>query len=353
MTHPPAPSARLRRRAVLRGAVAIAVGVAARGAAGQAAAYPAELIAAARKEGSLVLHSSDDAALLAQLTQVFQASFPGIAVQTARADTDAELRAIVDAAGGPAGVDVLTSTDLAVMVELRRGGRLALYVPEEIRRWPETARDPDGFYSFSAVGLMVLGYNAQKVGPEQAPKTYADLLANRFTGHLVMPHPGLSGGGMTATFLLVNALGWPFFQQLARQGVLQVQSGVEAVNKVSSGERNAMLYGSEQAALRLRGQGSPLSLVYSADGTALVPSATAVLREAPHPNAARLFASWLVGKEAQEIIVAAGARSFHPDVREPPGRPSLNAIKLLSPDPILLSAEAELVKQFYTQLFTQ
>lgn len=354
MTKPETRSRRIGRRTLLTGAgITASVGLSATHPAwaqSAGAAYPNELVAAARKEASVVLHSSDDAALLTQLARAFQAVFPGITVQTGRADTEAQLKTF-SASTGPSGVDVLTSTDLAVMVDLRRAGRLALYVPEETRRWPENARDPDGFYSFTALGLMVLGYNSQQVMPEQAPKSYADLLGARFTGKLVAAHPGLSGSGLTATFLLANALGWPFFEQLSRQGVLQVQSATEAVDKISSGERSAMLYGSEQAALRLRVQGGPVNLVYPADGTAAVPSATAVLRDAPHPNAARLFATWMVGREAQELIVASGARSFHPGIREPAGRLALNGIKLLTPDPILLSAEADLVKQFYAQLF--
>lgn len=356
MTTPEIKAHHIRRRALLTGASAAAFAGISSPQPGHAqsagAAYPNELVAAARKEGSVVLHSSDDAALLAQLARAFQASFPGIAVQLGRADTEAQLKEISDTAGRPS-VDVLTSTDLAAMVDLRRAGRLALYVPEETRRWPEGARDPDGFYSFTALGLMVLGYNSQQVMPEQAPKSYADLLGARFMGKLVAAHPGLSGGSLTATFVLANALGWPFFEQLARQAVLQVQSATEAVEKISSGERSAMLYGSEQAALRLRVQGGPVNLVYPADGTAAVPSATAVLREAPHPNAARLFATWIVSREAQELVVASGARSFHPGIREPAGRLAMNGIKLLTPDPILLSAEADLVKQFYTQLFSK
>lgn len=359
MTTPDAKLPRLNRRTLMAGAgMAVATGISGVWQAGMpsaqaqsaGAAYPNELVAAARKEGSVVLHSSDEANLLAQLARAFQTSFPGIAVQTARVDTEAQLKVISDAAGRH-GVDVLTSTDLANMVDLRRAGRLALFVPDEVRRWPDTARDPDGFYSFTALGLMVLGYNSHQVVPEQAPKTYADLLSTRFVGKLVAAHPGLSGGGLTATFLLTNALGWPFFEQLARQGVLLVPSAAEAVDKISSGERSAMLYGSEQTALRLRAQGGPVNLVYPTDGTAAVPTATAVMRDAPHPNAARLLATWMAGKEAQELIVAAGARSFHPDIREPAGRVAINGIKLLVPDPILLSAEADLVKQFYAQLF--
>jgi len=153
--------------------------------------------------------------------------------------------------------------------------------------------------------------------------------------------------------LLANALGWPFFEQLARQGVLQVPSAAEAVERVATGERSAMVYGSEQAAFRQKAAGAPVGIVYPADGSPGVPSATAILREAPHPNAARLLATWMVGKEAQEIVIGAGARSFHPDMREPAGRTTLSAIKVLSPDPILISAEADLVKTFYSQLFAK
>jgi iron(III) transport system substrate-binding protein len=166
-------------------------------------------------------------------------------------------------------------------------------------------------------------------------------------------HPSYSGGALTATVLLANALGWPYFEQLARQGVLQVPSPAEAVDRIAAGERSAMVYGSEQVAFRQKAAGAPVGIVYPADGTPGVPSATAILRTAPHPNAARLLATWLVGKEAQEIVVASGARSYHPEMREPAGRTTLSAIKVLNPDPILISADADLVKTFYSQLFAK
>ncbi len=342
----------LRRRALLAGIGLLAGAPHAVRAQSAGAAYANDLVAAARKEGQLRLHAGEDAALLAQLIKGFQASFPGIDVQLTRADTLAALQPFIEAQmAGRHEMDVLSSTDLTSMVALRRAGKLALFVPEETRRWPLNARDPDGFYAFTSLGLMVLAYNTRHVPGNQAPASYTDLLGVPFTGKLVIPHPGYSSRGLAATFLLANALGWPFFEQLARQGVLQVQSAAEAADKVASGERHAMLFGSEQTAFRRRAENAPIAIVYPDAGTAAVPCATAVLREAPHPNAARLFATWMVNKAAQEIVAAAGARSFHPDIREPTGRVALSAIKTLAPDPILLSAEAELVQQFYTQLF--
>ena len=351
MIPPVRPPSRLGRRGLLTGMGLAGFGGRAR-AQSAGAAYSNDLVAAARKEGTVVLHSGEDAALLGLLARAFQTRFSGITVTTARADTEAQLQAFADGGAGNT-VDVLTTTDLARMVELRRSGRLALFIPDEVKRWPDTARDPDGFYCFTALGLMVLGYNQKLVPAEQIPKSYADLLGPRFVDKLTSVHPGYSGGGLTASVLLANALGWPFFEQLARQGVLQVPSAAEAVERVATGERSAMVYGSEQAAFRQKAAGAPVGIVYPADGSPGVPSATAILREAPHPNAARLLATWMVGKEAQEIVIGAGARSFHPDMREPAGRTTLSAIKVLSPDPILISAEADLVKTFYSQLFAK
>ena len=44
--------------------------------------------------------------------------------------------------------------------------------------------------------------------PEDAPKSYADLLDPKWQGKIVKAHPGYSGAIMTATFVLSRELGW-------------------------------------------------------------------------------------------------------------------------------------------------
>ena len=61
--------------------------------------------------------------------------------------------------------------------------------------------------------------------------------------------------------------------------------------------------------------------------------------------------NWLMSREAQQIVVNSGARSYHPDVRDTAERPALSTLKLLTADPILLAAESELIKQIYEQFF--
>lgn len=49
--------------------------------------------------------------------------------------------------------------------------------------------------------------------------------------------PSYSGAIMTSTFAMVRELGWEYFEKLAKQKVMQVQSAVDPPKKVAHGER--------------------------------------------------------------------------------------------------------------------
>ena len=52
-----------------------------------------------------------------------------------------------------------------------------------------------------------------------------------------MAHPGYSGTIMTATYQLSRDLGWKYFEKLAQQGVMQVQSVSDPPKKLALSER--------------------------------------------------------------------------------------------------------------------
>ena len=57
----------------------------------------------------------------------------------------------------------------------------------------------------------------------------------------------------------------------------------------------------------------------------MVPGSAGVMKDAPHPNAARLFISYLFSREGQQLLVdMGGLRSFHPDIKEPADRVPLS-----------------------------
>jgi iron(III) transport system substrate-binding protein len=77
-----------------------------------------------------------------------------------------------------------------------------------------------------------------------------------------------------------------------------------------------------------------------------------VFRNAPNPNAARLFQSFFFSVEGQQLLVDNYAhRSFHAQVKEKPGRAPLSSLKLLKSDPAAVLAQGEDIKARYAKLF--
>lgn len=157
---------------------------------------------------------------------------------------------------------------------------------------------------------------------------------------------------MTATFELSHLLGWDYFKRLGQQHVMQVQSSTEPPKKLALGERPLMFDGNEYNALIVKAQGAPVAIVYPAEGTPLVGGSAGIMKEAPHPNAARLFLSYLFSREGQQLLVDKGhLRSFHPDVKEPADRVPLSEIKLLTADPAAEEKAIEEIKAKYAEYF--
>ena len=85
---------------------------------------------------------------------------------------------------------------------------------------------------------------------------------------------------MTATQQLSRDLGWSYFEKLAKQKVMQVQSAADPPKKVSAGERAVMADGTEYMVNLLQSRGEPIKEIYAVEGTPLVTGPSAVFARA-------------------------------------------------------------------------
>jgi iron(III) transport system substrate-binding protein len=347
----------VNRRTFLRGSTALAASAAF--ATRVAAAPPAEaitpaLIAAAQKEGKLAFYTAMDLPVAERFAKAFEEKYPGIAVRVERSGAERVFQRIAqEQASNINAVDVVNTADAAHLIVWKRNGWLALYVPEDVaRHFSEAYRDPDGMHALTRVWLSSLGYNTNLVKPEDAPKSFADLLDRKWMGKMVKGHPAYSGTIMTATFQIVRELGWDFLERLARQKVMQVQSSTDPPKKLALGERAVMADGNDYNLIQLKERGQPVEVVYPSEGTPFVTGPTAVFKSAPNPNAARLFQSWLHSREAQQLLVDfARQHSVHAQVIEKPGARMLKDIKLMKDDPAGIEAQGEEIKARYARIF--
>src|SRR3954466_12260938 len=99
-------------------------------------------------------------------------------------------------------------------------------------------------------------------------------------------------------------------------------------------------------------KGAPLALVYPSEGTPSIPGGAGIMVDAPHPNAARVFANSLFSKDGQQLLVDMGRmRSVHPDVKLPSGMTPLSGIKTLPPDTPAQEKAAAEIKKKYAEYF--
>jgi len=345
------------RRDTLVGAGAAAAAsfaTALQAAAPEASPITPELVAAATKEGRIAFYTAMDIPVAERLAKAFEAKFPGIAVRVERSGSERLYQRIEQERGSNINAaDVVNSADAAHFVVWKRNDWLAPYLPEEVAKYfPADARDADGMFVTTRVWLSSLGYNTNLVKAEHAPKSFADLLDPMWTGKIVKGHPGYSGTIMTATFQIARELGWQYFEKLARQKVMQVQSSTDPPKKLALGERAVMADGNDYNLIQLMEGGGAVQVVYPTEGTPMITGPTGIFRSAPNPNAARLFQSWLHSAEAQQSLVDFAAQhSLHTQVKEKPGRRKLSEIKLMRDDPAGVEKAAEEIKSRYAQLF--
>ena len=165
--------------------------------------------------------------------------------------------------------DVVQSSDASHFIVWKRDGILAPYVPEEVaKHYPPEHKDPDGLFASYRVYLCCIGYNTSLVKAEDAPKSFADLLDPKWTGKIVKAHPGYSGTILTATYQTARDIGWDYYEKLAKQSVMQVQSASDPPKKLALGERAD--HGRRQRIrhLPVEGKGQPVEPVYPDGGHA-------------------------------------------------------------------------------------
>src|SRR5712675_402971 len=250
----------------------------------------AALIEAAKKEGKVVYYTSIDLPLAEKIAKAFEAAYPGIAVRVERTGAERVFQRIgQEYASNIHAVDVVNSSDAAHFIVWKRDGILAPYVPEDVAKfYPAEHKDIDGQFASFRVWLSIIAYNTNLVKAEEAPKSFADLLDPKWKGKIVKAHPGYSGTIMTATYQMQRDLGWSYFEQLAKQNVMQVQSSADPPKKLELGERSVMADGNEYNMFQLKESGKPVEIVYPTEGSPLIVGPNGLLKAAPNPNAGRL-----------------------------------------------------------------
>ncbi len=150
-------------------------------------------------------------------------------------------------------------------------------------------------------GILV-NNNLVKAGDE--PKSWRDLLDPKWQNKILSDDMRALGGGSILFFTLADKLGVDFHRDLAKQKPAFVRDVRNAERRVAHGEYPLLI--PEVLPYYVSIKGLPVRFISPEEGCPYVRFDLTMLKNAPHPNAARLLMNFYISDEAQQIFARGG-----------------------------------------------
>jgi iron(III) transport system substrate-binding protein len=201
---------------------------------------------------------------------------------------------------------------------------------------------------------MIITYgilaNTQMVKPQDEPKSWADLTNPKWKGKILSDDTRAIGGGYLMFFATRNApsLGVKFHEELAKQNLVFTRDMRDAGRRVARGEYALYMPFIYTDILNLKGL--PLKAIIPSEGSPYVLYGNVQMRNAPHPNAARLYMDFVLSEEAQTLWAKTGQPYTRKGLEDklPPDLKAYATVKLLgTTDPDQQDEGLAMAKKIY------
>jgi iron(III) transport system substrate-binding protein len=310
-------------------------------------AADAPLIERAKKEGTFLLYSSMNTPDVNQVFDGFRKRYPFITPKNYNTRSAALLeRVITEARAGKHFADVIQGNAFTLYLLAKRG-HTEPYASPEAKSYPESFRDPAGNWVAAYLQLNVIGYNTQLVPRAEAPKSYEDLLAPKWKGRMGLDDKQyIWFDGLLK--VMGHEKGLAYMKRLASQAIHFRSGNTLLANLLAAGEFGLLINTRPESIDELKQKGAPLEWVAPRPTTANV-LPIAVAKNAPHPNAARLFMDYMLSDEGQKRLSAMSRTPARPGV--PATNPRLSqGLEIAVNDPGMAERFDQVV-QLYRQVF--
>ena len=277
----------------------------------------ADLIAAAKEEGELVVYGSCEEDYLAAAAQHFEELY-GIKTQYQRLSTG-EVPAKIEEENGNPSADVWFGGTNNPYDDLAAKGFLDnSYVPVNAAHLTKDIyKNPDGYWYgiyTGILGFMVNKDELDRMGLE-APQTWDDLLKEEYKGLIWLSNYNTAG---TAK-LVVNTIlqmkghdeGIKYLVALDKNIQVYTKSGSGPSKNVGTGECVIGIGFLHDGVTQIVDNGyENIQLIIPKDGTTCEIGPVAIFKGAKHPNAAKLFMEYALSPECVNMAANYGSYQF-------------------------------------------
>jgi iron(III) transport system substrate-binding protein len=264
-----------------------------------------KIVAAARKEGRVVLYSAFVGLTAHQdLKKDHQATY-GITVDILEARaSEVRERIRIEQAAGRFAADVSENGRTTTTLQIAQDHVFDPYgpLPSLGHLKPEFASDDIRLPVFAIVyGILA---NTQLVKPADEPKSWLDLVDPRWKGKILSDDFRALGGGGVLFFVLEDRFGSDFHEKLAKQDLKFSREIPANERRVARSEFPLYLPVSLTSVPELKGL--PVNFLAPKEGLPYVGYDLALLKNAPHPNAARLLMEYYLSQKMQQGLANRG-----------------------------------------------
>ena len=271
-----------------------------------------ELHKSALKEGGTLNFYATLAQINAEkILPVFEKRFPGIKVNHVDATSDKLVaRAVSEARGGKTLGDVLQ----VPLENVSQAHDQKLLLETTL---PESAEYPSGmkgtFWVASDLQFIIAAWNTNLVKKEEEPKQFEDFADPRWKNRLIAEPRDLEMlMGFAKYKFNSDEKAIALWRRIAANNVEFHSGHSQLAELLVAGQAAVCLtcY-SHHYPIRIK-KGAPVNYMLS-EGVASI-NATAIFKNAPHPNAAMLYARWVASQEGQKAMAQGGRTPAHPKV---------------------------------------
>jgi iron(III) transport system substrate-binding protein len=273
-------------------------------------------VEAAKQEGKVVVSIPTSAELRKALEAGFQKEFPGIDLELSAARGASNINKILEEQrAGVHQFDLHMGGTSSIITGLLARNllepvppRLILPQVREAKNWWGGHLWADNahqyIYSFLAYLTETLWYNSNRVKAGDVT-SYDDLLDPRWKGEIAILDPRTAGSGESTWAFLWRIKGENYLRKLVSQELLvgrNLRQLAEALVKgkvsLSIGVSYYTYLPFIKAGLPVKPLPAPKEGIYASTGSGNI----VVLKNAPHPNAAKLFLNWLLSRDGQLAV---------------------------------------------------
>jgi iron(III) transport system substrate-binding protein len=260
----------------------------------------------AKTEGKLVIYGAGDREQFEPVKAVFQQRFPGVEVEGVDQRGRESREKVFAEQRGRNYVGDIVQSGFTTQNELIEAGFVEPYKSTQIDQVIAELATSAGDLNSRTVNIFAIMVNTNLVPPDQEPKYWNDVLDPKWRGKIAMDDPRGSGPGGTilSPMELLNGLDWS--EKLAKQQPFFATTAGPLVTGIVRGEYALYLSAGQADIINQRKAGAPVKQIRPAEGVGITQSSMALIKNAPHPNAAKLWIEWNLSEEGQKALAATG-----------------------------------------------